>query len=100
MRGGSAGRGNPARQEPSPEARPGAGKTPQWSAERRPRIARCAARMKSDAPFGAPLPRHLAERKEMDDGVPRAAKNRGDDARLLYPSPFRGGIGRAERDAL
>ena len=37
MRDGSAGLGNGTRQEPPPEARPGAGKTPQWSAERRPR---------------------------------------------------------------
>ncbi len=63
-----------------------------------------ARRGLQDAPLGAPSPRfirggRLARRSPKgeggDYGVPRAAKNTGDDARpLSYPSPERGGSAR------
>ena len=66
----------------SQETRTQGEKSPRWSAGRRPHIVRCAARRKTGAPSGAPSPRHFGRREKPDDGVPRAAKNRGDDARL------------------
>jgi len=61
-------------EEPPSEARPGAGKERRWwSAERRPRRATSAARLKSDAPFGAPPPSDICS------GVdPRARWSEGD----------------------
>src|SRR5450631_746771 len=69
---------------------PGDQKSPPWSAERRPRSPKGnAARRKTGAPLGAPLPRAWPGGKRRprewgrDDGLPGAAKNTGDDARLL-----------------
>ena len=86
---GSAGRGESPRgtlKQPTSEARPGAEQTPQWSAERRPRLATGAARLLPDAPFGAPLPSVCPRGKGREDRLPGAAKNTGADACLLYPA--------------
>ena len=82
------------------KARPGAVWTPRWSAERRPRSWQ-QERGKAERLVRRSVLHPLALRagkKQVptkagkDDGAPRAAKNRGDDAcALSYPSPERGG---------
>jgi hypothetical protein len=57
-------------------------------APRGARVQKCARHDQTDAPFGAPLPRFLCggkmvfPRKRGRIRRPRAAKNRGDNARL------------------
>jgi len=79
---GSAGRGatRGTLKQPTPEARPGAGKS-RSGAPRGARAQRARGTMQTAAPFGAPLP--VFRHGEWDDRRPRAAKNRGDRARLI-----------------
>ena len=61
---------------------PGEQKSPPWSAERRPRSPKeNAARRKTVAPLGAPLPRHLARGEKL---VPAKAGKT-----TAYPAPQR-----------
>jgi hypothetical protein len=83
-----------AGQNAAPKARPGAGvKTPRWSAERRASFRQrtpapqgvdtkgCAARR--SVPSTCSREKNAPPKRGRDDGLPGAAKNTGDDARLL-----------------
>jgi hypothetical protein len=72
----------PAQMRGSRNADPGTEK-PRWSAERRPRSPKeSAANGRTGAPLGAPSPQAFCLGEKRQDGVPGAAKNTGDDARL------------------
>ena len=74
-----------------PEARPGCRKTPPWRAERRGHSGNgMLTHGNTGAPFGAPHPR-LFEGTEKEVGLPGAANNTGDDARLDVCRPRESG---------
>ena len=81
----AATKGRKARQELEPKARPGAAvRTPRWSAERRPRSWR-QGRGKTEGLVRRSVLHPLAfcGERNNDDGLPGAAKNTGDEARLF-----------------